>query len=180
MQILPGRRAQSADIQIDSWLTFERVRPNLWGVSSCRHGAPAIYVTSFGGRTSCRNYARRVADQPLRKYSTENQFSGGRRINTTPTKLRLRSTSRLIHRNSGDEQMRFTLGPRYYFQPQQFSLTPDRHRRCQIAPTCWQRFFRADTRHWFTDWANVQYNPPHPTNEAQVERSTERCATNPR
>jgi LPS-assembly protein len=71
----------------------------------------------------------------------------------------------LIDPNSGDEQLRFTLGERFYFKPQQVSLTSqlrDSTRSDVLAAVTGQI-----TRHWYTD-LGTQYS----LENDQVERSS--------
>jgi len=109
------------------------------------------------------NFDTALADFNLAQIFTENQFTGGDRINDA-NQLTAAVTSRLIDPDTGDEQLRFTLGQRYYFRPQEVSLTPgqpDAQNTDTLAAATGQI-----TKQWFTD-LGLQYS----TRSNQVERS---------
>src|SRR5262245_2610289 len=64
-----------------------------------------------------------IADFNYAQIFTENQFSGGDRINDA-NQLTAAVTSRLLIPSSGQEVMRGTFGQRYYFKDQQVTLNP--------------------------------------------------------
>jgi len=162
---LAGETRNLPIYSIDSALTFER-ETNLWGRAFLQTLEPRLYYVyiPFRQQDQLPNFDTALADFNLAQIFTENQFSGGDRINDA-NELTAAVTSRLIDPDSGDEQMRFTLGQRYYFQPQQVSLTPDDPPVSDRSDVL-AAFSGRITRHWFTD-LGMQYN----TNEDQVERS---------
>jgi LPS-assembly protein len=64
-----------------------------------------------------------IADFNYAQIFSENQFSGGDRINDA-NQLTAAVTSRLLLPSNGQEVMRGTFGQRYYFRDQQVTLNP--------------------------------------------------------
>jgi len=147
----------------DSALTFER-ETSLWGRAFLQTLEPRLYYVyiPFRAQDQLPNFDTAQADFNFTQLFAENKFTGGDRINDA-NQLSGAVTSRLIDPDSGDEQLRFTLGQRYYFRPQQVSLTPN--------PPATDRsdvlvaFTGQITKHWFTD-LGMQYS----TSENQVQR----------
>jgi LPS-assembly protein len=163
----PNRTDESRNLPIyslDSALTFER-ETTLWGRAFLQTLEPRLYYVyiPFRAQNQLPIFDTALADFNLAQIFTENQFSGGDRINDA-NQLTAAVTSRLIEPGTGDEQLRFTLGQRYYFKPQEVSLTPElrgSERSDVLAAVTGQI-----TKHWFTD-LGMQYN----INENRVERS---------
>ena len=149
---------------LDSALTFER-EATLWGRAFLQTLEPRLYYVyiPFRPQDQLPNFDTALSDFNLAQIFTENQFTGGDRINDA-NQLTAAITSRLIDPDSGDEQLRFTLGQRYYFKQQEVSLTPelrDSERSDLLAAVSGQI-----NKHWFTD-LGLQYS----VNENRVERS---------
>ena len=148
---------------LDSALTFER-EATLWGRAFLQTLEPRLYYVyiPFRRQDQLPNFDTALADFNLAQIFTENQFSGGDRINDA-NQLTAAVTSRLIDAESGNEQLRFTLGERFYFKEQQVSLTPqvrDSTRSDVLAAMTGQI-----TNHWYTD-LGVQYS----IEQSRVER----------
>ncbi|MGQ0579467.1 MAG: LPS-assembly protein LptD [Betaproteobacteria bacterium] len=107
---------------IDSAVTFER-NTHLRGRDFIQTLEPRLYYVyiPFRPQDQLPNFDTAVADFSLAQIFTENQFTGGDRINDAD-QLTAAVSSRLIDQGSGDEQLRFTLGQRYYFKEQQVTL----------------------------------------------------------
>ena len=140
---------------LDSALTFER-ETTLWGRAFLQTLEPRLYYVyiPFRPQDQLPNFDTAQAGFNYAQMFTENQFTGGDRINDA-NQLTAAVTSRLIDPDSGDEQLRFTLGQRYYFRPQQVSLTPrvsDSQNTDVLAALTGQI-----TKHWFTD-LGMQYS----------------------
>ena len=149
---------------VDSALTFERAT-SLWGRAFLQTLEPRLYYVNipFRPQDQLPIFDTALADFSFAQIFTENQFTGGDRINDA-NQITAAVTSRLIDPDRGDEQLRFTLGQRYYFKQQEVSLTParrDSERSDVLAAVTGQI-----TKHWFTD-LGMQYS----TNENRVERS---------
>ena len=149
---------------VDSALTFER-ETTLWGRAFLQTLEPRLYYVyiPFRPQDQLPNFDTALADFNFAQIFNENKFSGGDRINNA-NQLTAAVTSRLIDPASGDEQLRFMLGQRYYFTPQQVSLTPqvsDSSRSDVLAAVAGQI-----TKHWFTD-LRMQYS----LDQKQVEQS---------
>ncbi len=150
---------------VDSALTFER-ETSLWGRAFLQTLEPRLYYVyiPFRPQDQLPIFDTALADFNLAQIFSENQFTGGDRINDAD-QLTAAVTSRLIDPASGDEQLRFTLGQRYYFKPQEVSLTPvlpGSDRSDVLAAVTGQI-----TKHWFTD-LGMQYN----VNDHVTERSS--------
>ena len=149
---------------VDSALTFER-ETSLWGRAFLQTLEPRLYYVYIPVRPQDQLpiFDTALADFNLAQIFTENQFTGGDRINDA-NQLTAAVTSRLIDPDNGDEQLRFTLGQRYYFKQQEVSLTSARRnseRSDVLAAVTGQV-----TKHWFTD-LGMQYS----ASESRVERS---------
>jgi len=148
---------------LDSALTFERAT-TIWGRAFLQTLEPRLYYVNipFRKQDQLPIFDTALADFNLAQIFTENQFSGGDRINDA-NQLTTAVTSRLIDPESGNEQLRFTLGERFYFKEQQVSLTPevrDSTRSDVLAAVTGQI-----NQHWYTD-LGVQYS----LEESRVER----------
>ncbi len=149
---------------LDSALTFER-DTTFWGRAFQQTLEPRLYYVyiPFRPQDQLPIFDTALADFNLAQIFNENKFSGGDRINDA-NQLTAAVTSRLIDPASGDEQLRFTLGQRYYFTPQEVALTPqlpNSGRSDVLAAVTGQI-----TKHWFTD-LDVEYG----IDQSQVQRS---------
>jgi LPS-assembly protein len=149
---------------IDSAVTFER-NARFRGRDFIQTLEPRLYYVyiPFRPQDQLPIFDTAVADFSLAQIFTENQFTGGDRINDA-NQLTAALSSRLINPGNGEEQFRFVLGQRYYFKEQQVTLN--------TAP---RDFDRSDlllatsgklTANWVTD-VGVQYS----ANTSRMERS---------
>ena len=148
---------------VDSALTYER-EISLWSNRFLQTLEPRLYYVyiPFREQDQLPNFDTAPTDFSLAQIFTENQFGGGDRINDA-NQLTAAITSRLINADGGGEQLRFTLGQRYYFTQQRVSLTPERRisdRSDLLAIATGQI-----TSRWFAD-LGTQYS----TNESRFER----------
>jgi len=111
---------------VDSAVTFER-NARLWGRDFIQTLEPRVYYVyiPFRPQDQLPIFDTAAADFNLAQIFTENQFTGGDRINDA-NQLTAALSSRLINSGSGEEQLRFVLGQRYYFKEQQVSLSTSR------------------------------------------------------
>jgi len=111
---------------LDSAVTFER-NARLWDRDFIQTLEPRLYYVyiPFRPQDQLPVFDTAVADFNLAQIFTENQFTGGDRINDA-NQLTAALSSRLINPGSGEEQLRFVLGQRYYFKEQQVSLSTSR------------------------------------------------------
>src|SRR5258706_221404 len=154
----PTRPNESRNLPIyslDSALTFER-ETTLWGRAFLQTLEPRLYYVyiPFRQQDQLPNFDTALADFNFAQIFNENQFAGGDRINDA-NQLTAAVTSRLIDPASGDEQLRFMLGQRYYFTPQQVSLTPELRNssRSDVLAAVTGQI----TKHWYTD-LGMQYS----------------------
>lgn len=107
---------------VDSAITFER-DTDFFGRSYIQTLEPRLYYVyiPFRQQDQLPNFDTAVADFSLAQIFTENQFTGGDRINDAD-QLTAAVTSRLINPNDGSEQIRVTLGQRRYFSDQRVTL----------------------------------------------------------
>jgi LPS-assembly protein len=154
----PNRPSASRNLPIyslDSAFTFER-ETSLWGKAFLQTLEPRLYYVyiPFRPQDQLPNFDTALADFNLAQIFTENQFTGGDRINDA-NQLTAAVTSRLINPDSGDEQLRFTLGQRYYFKQQEVSLTPgvSNSQNSDVLAAVTGQI----TKRWFTD-LGMQYS----------------------
>jgi len=149
---------------VDSAVTFER-NARLWGRDFIQTLEPRLYYVyiPFRPQDQLPIFDTAVADFSLAQIFTENQFTGGDRINDA-NQLTAALSSRLINPASGEEQLRFILGQRYYFKEQQVSLSTARRDfdRSDVLAAMTGRI----TPNWVTD-VGVQYS----ANTSRMERS---------
>jgi LPS-assembly protein len=121
---LPGTSRNLPIYSVDSALTFER-ETALWSRAFLQTLEPRLYYVyiPFRPQDQLPNFDTALADFNLAQIFTENQFTGGDRINDA-NQLTAAVTSRLIDPATGDEQLRVTLGQRYYFEPQRVAAAP--------------------------------------------------------
>ena len=140
---------------LDSALTFER-ETTLWGRAFLQTLEPRLYYVyiPFRPQNQLPNFDTARADFNFAQIFSENQYTGGDRINDA-NQLTAAVTSRLIDPDSGDEQLRFTLGERFYFKPQRVSLTPgvSNSQNTDVLAAVTGQI----TKQWFTD-LNTQYS----------------------
>jgi LPS-assembly protein len=151
---------------LDSALTFER-ETTLWGYAFLQTLEPRLYYVyiPYRPQNQLPIFDTALADFNFARIFSENQFSGGDRINNA-NQLTAAVTSRLIDPGSGSEQLRFMLGQRFYFTQQEVLLTPETAnpgRSDVLAGVTGQI-----TKHWFAD-LDVQYS----LDQSQTQRSNE-------
>ncbi len=140
---------------VDSAVTFER-NTRLRGRDFIQTLEPRLYYVyiPFRPQDQLPNFDTAEADFSLAQIFTENQFTGGDRINDA-NQLTAAVSSRLIDPGNGDERFRFTLGQRYYFEDQLVTLNtaPRDSSRSDVlaAMTGWL------TANWVTD-VGLQYS----------------------
>jgi LPS-assembly protein len=149
---------------IDSAVTFER-NARLRGRDFIQTLEPRLYYVyiPFRPQDQLPIFDTAVADFSLAQIFTENQFTGGDRINDA-NQLTAAVSSRLINPGSGEEQLRFVLGQRYYFEGQQVTLNtaPRDSDRSDVLAAMTGRI----TPNWVTD-VSLQYS----ANTSQMEQS---------
>jgi len=149
---------------IDSAVTFER-NARLRGRDFIQTLEPRLYYVyiPFRPQDQLPIFDTAVADFSLAQIFTENQFSGGDRINDA-NQLTAAVSSRLINPGNGEEQLRFVLGQRYYFKEQQVTLNtaPRSSDRSDVLAAMTGRI----TPNWVTD-VGLQYS----ANTSQMEQS---------
>lgn len=163
----PNRPDETRELpiySIDSAVTFER-DARLWGRDFIQTLEPRLYYVyiPFRPQDQLPIFDTAVADFSLAQIFTENQFTGGDRINDA-NQLTAALSSRLISSGSGEEQFRFVLGQRYYFKEQQVSLSTARRDfdRSDLLAAMTGRI----TPSWLTD-GGLQYS----ANAKRMERS---------
>jgi LPS-assembly protein len=111
---------------LDSAVTFER-QARFRGRDFIQTLEPRLYYVyiPFRPQDQLPNFDTALADFNLAQIFTENQFTGGDRINDA-NQLTAAVTSRFIDPADGDEQLRLTVGQRYYFKEQQVTLDDSR------------------------------------------------------
>jgi LPS-assembly protein len=107
---------------LDSALTLER-ESNFFGRAYVQTLEPRLYYVyiPFRDQDQLPNFDTAVADFNLAQIFTENQFSGGDRINDA-NQLTAGISSRFIRPADGAEQLRVIFAQRYYFSDQQVTL----------------------------------------------------------
>jgi LPS-assembly protein len=107
---------------LDSAVTFER-ESSFLGHAYRQTLEPRLYYVyiPFRDQDQLPNFDTAVADFNLAQIFTENQFSGGDRINDA-NQLTAGLTSRFINPEDGAEQLRVIFAQRYYFSDQQVTL----------------------------------------------------------
>lgn len=107
---------------IDSAVTFER-ETSIRGRGFVQTLEPRLYYVyiPYKQQDQLPNFDTALADFSLAQIFTENQFTGGDRINDA-NQLTAAMSSRLIDPDTGGEQLRFVLAQRFYFKEQQVTL----------------------------------------------------------
>jgi LPS-assembly protein len=164
-QTLPDQSRNLPIYSLDSGLTFER-DATIWGRAFRQTLEPRLYYVyiPFRAQNQLPNFDTALSDFNLAQIFTENQFTGGDRINDA-NQLTGAVTSRLIDPATGDEQMRFTLGQRYYFKDQEVSLDPSDLRQSSRSDVL-AAVTGQITKRWYAD-VGVQYS----TSDNKMERS---------
>lgn len=149
---------------LDSGVTLER-NTRLWGRDFIQTLEPRLYYVyiPFRPQDQLPVFDTAEADFSLAQIFTENQFTGGDRINDA-NQLTAALSSRLINPGNGVEQLSFVLGQRYYFKEQQVTLnsTPRDFDRSDLLAAVTGKI----TPSWVTD-VGVQYS----ANTSRMERS---------
>ncbi len=149
---------------LDGGMIFER-EVKLGGFPYLQTLEPRLYYLNIPFRPQAHlpNFDTAEADFSLAQIFSENQFTGGDRINDAD-QLTAAVTSRFIDAGSGAEQMRLILGQRFYFQEQQVSLTAQRRlsKRSDLLAVLNGRI----AKNWNAD-IGLQYG----ANEGRMERS---------
>ncbi len=141
---------------LDSSVTLER-DATLLGQPYVQTLEPRLYYVHipFKDQSRLPLFDTAVADFSLGQIFTENQFSGGDRVNDA-NQLTAAVTSRLLDVDTGEEYLRGILGQRYYFKDQEVSLNNNQVRefgRSDILAALSGRL----TREWSIDSA-MQYD----------------------
>lgn len=161
---LPDQTRELPIYSLDSAITFER-DTMFRGRNFIQTLEPRLYYVyiPFRRQDQLPNFDTALADFNLAQIFTENQFTGGDRINDA-NQLTAAVTSRLIDPTDGNEQLRFTVGQRFYFTEQQVTLdnTPRSSDRSDLLLAATGRI----TDRWYAD-LGMQYS----VNESRVERS---------
>src|SRR6185436_3850377 len=149
---------------LDSAVTFER-NARFRGRDFIQTLEPRLYYVyiPFRPQDQLPVFDTAVADFSLAQIFTENQFTGGDRINDA-NQLTAAVSSRLITPANGEEQLRVVLGQRYYFTEQQVTLntTPRDFDRSDLLAAITGKI----TPYWVTD-VGLQYS----ANTSRMERS---------
>jgi len=109
-------------VSLDSTMTFER-STTLFSHAFLQTLEPRLYYVyiPFKDQSQLPVFDTAEADVNYAQLFSENQFSGGDRINNA-NQLTAAVSSRLISPDDGQERFRFTLAERFYFTPQQVTL----------------------------------------------------------
>lgn len=107
---------------LDSGLYFDR-EINLLGQDMVQSLEPRIYYlrVPYKNQSDIPNFDSGLADFSFTQLFSENRFAGGDRISDA-NEVTTAVTSRLFETDSGIERARFTIGQRFYFQPQRVTL----------------------------------------------------------
>jgi LPS-assembly protein len=109
---------------LDSGLVYER-ETQAMGQAVTQTLEPRLFYVyiPFRDQNQIPLFDTAIADFNYAQIFSENQFSGGDRINDA-NQLTAAVTSRLLLPSNGQEVMRGTFGQRYYFRDQQVTLNP--------------------------------------------------------
>ncbi|HVS27063.1 MAG TPA: LPS-assembly protein LptD [Burkholderiales bacterium] len=150
---------------VETGLIFER-GASFFGQSFTQTVEPKLYYLNipFRDQSQIPNFDTAFADINFAQIFTENQFSGGDRINNA-NQLTVGITSRLLSDN-GDERLRFNIGQRLLFVKQQVTLnstgttTPANDPSSNILATISSRL----SSKWLAE-AGLQYRPSSSTGQ---------------
>jgi LPS-assembly protein len=108
---------------LDSGLYFDK-DTEWFGNTLVQSLEPRAYYVRipYKDQSAFPNFDSGVADFNFAQMFSENQYTGGDRVNDA-NQLTLALTSRLFTQDSGEERARFALGQRFYFDPQRVTLT---------------------------------------------------------
>lgn len=151
---------------IDSAMTFER-DTTIRRRSFVQTLEPRLYYVRipFRPQDQLPNFDTALADFSLAQIFTENQFTGGDRINDA-NQLTAAVTSRLINPDTGGEQLRLILGQRFYFTEQQIKLDTSAAARAFDRSDVLAAMTGRLSNKWIAD-IGLQYN----ANQSRMERS---------
>ncbi|NIO41541.1 MAG: LPS assembly protein LptD [Burkholderiales bacterium] len=118
----PARNREMPIYSVDSAIAFERPT-TVFGTRFTQTLEPRLYYVyiPYRDQSDLPVFDTAEVDFNLASIFTENQFSGDDRINDA-NQLTAAVTSRLLDPSSGDEQIRLTIGQRYYFSDQLVTL----------------------------------------------------------
>ncbi|WP_018152581.1 LPS-assembly protein LptD [Leeia oryzae] len=104
---------------VDSGLYFERAT-NMFGKTQTQTLEPRLYYVNIPYRDQSKlpNFDTAEADFSFSQLFSENRYTGSDRINEA-NQVTASVTSRLINDETGEEQMRLSVGQRYYFRKTQ-------------------------------------------------------------
>ncbi len=107
---------------LDSAITFER-ESTIFGTDFTQTLEPRLYYVyiPYRDQSNLPIFDTAEVDFNLASIFTENQFSGGDRINDAD-QLTAAVTTRLLDAGTGNERLRLTVGQRYYFDDQLVTL----------------------------------------------------------
>ncbi|MGQ5521679.1 LPS-assembly protein LptD [Chitinimonas sp. PSY-7] len=107
---------------VDSGVYFDR-DTNWFGTEMVQSLEPRAYYVRipYRDQSAFPNFDSGVADFNFAQMFSENQYTGGDRINDA-NQLTMALTSRLFERDSGIERARFAIGQRFYFDSQRVTL----------------------------------------------------------
>ncbi|HEX7812487.1 MAG TPA: LPS-assembly protein LptD [Burkholderiales bacterium] len=161
---LPDETRELPIYSLDSAVTFER-QTTFRGRDFIQTLEPRLYYVyiPFREQDQLPNFDTALADFNLAQIFTENQFTGGDRINDA-NQLTAAVSSRFIDPQDGNEQLRFTVGQRFYFKEQQVSL--DNSARSFNRSDLLLAMNGRIASHWLAGFG-MQYS----ANENRVERS---------
>ena len=125
---LPDRTRTLPIFSVDSGIFFER-EFDFRAKQYLQTLEPRLYYVHipYSDQNQIPNFDTAEADLNFAQIFTENQFSGGDRINDA-NQLTLALTSRFIESDSGRERLRAAVAQRYYLSPQRVTLGTARTR----------------------------------------------------
>jgi LPS-assembly protein len=139
---------------LDSGLIYER-ETNALGQAVIQTLEPRFYYVNipFREQNQIPLFDTAIADFNYAQIFSENQFSGGDRINDA-RQLTAAVTSRMLLPSSGQEVLRGTFGQRYYFKDQQVTLTQDIPPRTYNASNFLAALSGRVSQHWTLEGAS--------------------------
>ena len=164
----PSREQQWIDrglpiASLDAGVVFER-DIDLFGRNYLQTLEPRAFYLNIPARkqTAIPNFDSAIADLSYAQLFSENRYTGSDRINDA-NQLTLAMTSRLIDAASGNEQLRVSVGERFYFTKQEVVLfeTPRTNKISDVVATATGRISST----WLLD-SGIQYSPDN----RQLER----------
>ena len=121
----PNQTRELPIFSVDSGMVFER-DTKMYGGEVTQTLEPRLYYVKipFVDQSEIPLFDTALADFNLAQIFTENQFTGGDRINDAD-QLTGAVTSRLIDPGTGRERMRFVVAQRYYFSDQKVTAADE-------------------------------------------------------